>query len=65
MDAADITSVHDFTDEAIDIHNRTAKPEIKRGRCLYCNAQVPTGLYCDADCREDYETEQEIKAKLR
>lgn len=66
MDAADITSQHDFTEEALKRHLTTQKKEVTRGFCLNCNAQLPDKLiYCDEDCREDHETQLRINKRTR
>lgn len=64
-DAADIAGDNDFNEERVRLHLNTAPkaPVQPRGNCLFCQAKVPTGLYCDDDCKSDYEREQLIKAK--
>ena len=32
---------------------------VANGKCHNCGEPVPTGLYCDQDCREDFEYRQE------
>lgn len=42
------------------------KPEGPRatGECLYCNSALPHGLrWCDSGCKNDWEVEQEAKAR--
>ena len=63
-DQADIAARNDFTEEALARRkNAVLKTEL-RGRCLNCDAQLDKGLYCDADCREDYEYQQRVKSKV-
>lgn len=36
------------------------------GRCHNCQASVPAGvLFCDADCRDDYQTRCRVSALCR
>lgn len=41
------------------IHNHRRKSEATRlkesGRCYNCEETINEGLFCDTDCREDYE----------
>lgn len=34
------------------------------GYCLYCNAKIDHGSFCDAWCKEDYEFEQEMRKTM-
>ena len=39
---------------------RSRKPLPSIGHCYYCNEEVQNGIrFCSAECREDYELEQE------
>jgi len=68
-DSVDITSSNDFTEEKLKLHRSRPKEEVARGQCLYCKARIlpegdkPLRLYCDDDCKEDYEREELIKRK--
>jgi hypothetical protein len=65
-DAADIASIHDFTDEVLRRHRKKVEAPVERGICLNCEAPVGANmLYCDSGCREDYEREQRIKTNTR
>lgn len=56
-DLVDLANDFDFNEEVL---KRTRKLEkVYRGRCLNCNAQVEN-LYCDSDCKEDYEYAQTL-----
>jgi hypothetical protein len=63
-DQADLASRNDFTEEVL-LRHRNAPPfkAAAHGRCLNCDAQV-ANLYCDIDCREDYEYQQRITKKV-
>lgn len=75
-DIVDIAAENDFSSERLN-EMRAAKPvAIARGSCLYCDTKLepirldPKGplmdrLYCDADCRNDYEAEQKTLSKQR
>lgn len=41
------------------VRNRKEMPFT--GRCLYCNAEIDKGRYCDASCRDDHELEQRVR----
>lgn len=59
-DLADLTSANDFTEEILTRYKNSAAPKaVLRGRCLNCGASVPD-LYCDDDCRSDYEHQQRV-----
>lgn len=51
-----------FRNQAIDNIRKNAGQSRHLGRCLCCNAQVENnGLFCNIDCREDYELTQRIR----
>jgi hypothetical protein len=62
MDAADITSLHDFTEEVLARFRNESHPEVKHtGQCLNCGEPTENGsLYCDSNCQDDYEHAQRI-----
>lgn len=64
-DAADIAGDNDFNEERLRAHLKAVPkaPTQPRGKCLFCQAKVDVGLYCDDDCKTDYEREQLIKSK--
>ena len=33
------------------------------GKCHWCEADIDTGIFCDADCAADHEYEQKIRSK--
>lgn len=39
---------------------RHAWPEV--GYCHNCGESLPAGLFCDADCRDDYEKRERFRA---
>ena len=57
------------SEELIHQHNiaavRRRKAELPAvGFCHYCSEPVPAGSrFCDADCRDEYETEQRLKSR--
>lgn len=61
---ADITDTHDFTEESLSLLRskiQGGKLLVPRGHCLNCEAPIaPDSLYCDADCRADYEASEAI-----
>lgn len=71
MDHADIAGEHDFSTEKLMERRGRQDPEITRGKCLSCERPITElvdgklPLYCDSDCREDYEHEQRIRARTR
>lgn len=72
-DPADITGNNDFTEEKLKLHRSRTQTQVARGKCLFCSTLIlpdsnaePDALlklYCDEDCREDYEREQLIRNK--
>lgn len=71
-DDADITGNNDFTEEKLRAARNRTVVEVKRGFCLYCKAEIKpdplapdlqVALYCDDDCKSDFEREQMIKKK--
>jgi len=63
-DSVDIASANDFTEEKLALHRNRKEEQVRRGTCLFCNAVIdPQKLYCDDDCKEDFEREQLIKRK--
>ncbi len=61
-DEADIAG--DIERERLDvlILNRTRHPLPEAGHCYNCGDSVPCGLFCDADCRDDYEKRERFSA---
>ena len=69
-DLADITDTHDFNEEAVRRHLTSVLPDrnpLKRGKCLNCDADINElkSLYCDPDCREDFESAARISKLTR
>lgn len=77
-DLTDITDNHDFTEEALKRQlssNPTDAPLVRRGACLNCGTKLPPlpaqegeakyPLYCDQECREDFEETERISKRLR
>lgn len=55
-DLVDKTAEKDFTEEAVRYALSKQHKVTLRGKCLNCDAPLPpTGLYCDEDCKYDYE----------
>jgi len=64
MDAADVAAKHDFTEESLMKHSRRRTYKSgPPGTCLYCDEPITAGLYCDNECRTDYEREQLTKSR--
>lgn len=65
MDLAD--AADDLIENEIQHHLRMARrpKELRDGHCLNCNAELPTGtaLYCDDDCRADWEAREEARKR--
>jgi hypothetical protein len=68
-DNADIAAANDYCEESLKALLTAKSVQVERGRCLYCdqpttaNANGQLFLYCDADCRRDYEHEAKTLAK--
>lgn len=60
-DEADIAG--DIERERLDvlILNRTRHPLPEAGHCYNYGDSVPCGLFCDVDCRDDYEKRERFK----
>ncbi|EBV5493267.1 TPA: hypothetical protein ACF67X_004321 [Salmonella enterica] len=60
-DEADIASEVEQlrTDAALSNRERHALPET--GYCHNCGERISTGLFCDADCRDDYEKRERFR----
>ncbi|EBX7464781.1 hypothetical protein DS565_01030 [Salmonella enterica subsp. enterica serovar Bareilly] len=60
-DEADIAN--DIELERLDvlILNRTRHSLPETGHCYNCGDSVPYGLFCDADCRDDYDKRERFK----
>ncbi|ECJ7974242.1 TPA: hypothetical protein G8W54_002657 [Salmonella enterica] len=61
-DEADIASESEQlrTDAALSGRERHALPET--GHCHNCDEIISAGLFCDADCRDDYEKRERFSA---
>lgn len=61
-DEADIAG--DIERERLDVlilnRNHHSLPEV--GHCYNCGDVVPRGLFCDADCRDDYDQRERFSA---
>jgi len=64
--ADEVDRMHDFSEERVKSHLSGAylKDQVPRGKCLYCTTLVPN-LFCDDECKADWETEQLIKKRTR
>ena len=38
---------------------------LMKGRCHYCDEALHEQLFCDEDCRDDWQREQDAKARNR
>ena len=47
------------------IQNRTKEKSLQpKGHCFYCNENIEKGsLFCDPDCRNDFDAEVEAKKR--
>lgn len=53
-------------DRAIDAARSTHPVAKATGRCLWCNTELTYGKrWCDAECREDWELNQESSRRHR
>jgi hypothetical protein len=56
MDAADQAQEQNDLELKLALQNVKREPVLpETGACNYCDALVSKGLFCDADCRDDYE----------
>jgi len=68
-DLVDIAGQHDYSEEMLMARKREAR--VERGRCLFCDNPITEKvdgqlkLYCDIDCRKDYEHEQSTLSRQR
>lgn len=58
-DIADLAQNHMEREEPYLIASRKKITHAPDGHCLNCAEPVATGLYCDAECREDFERRQQ------
>ena len=57
MDESDWATDREMKDREICLKQR--KPTLPEcGACYNCNEPIKAGLFCDRDCREDYEKYQ-------
>jgi len=49
-------------DRAINVHNNKKRMEPK-GTCYDCGTVIESGLFCDKDCRDEYEWFNSKKGK--
>lgn len=54
-DSADIAYENEQFSMSIRLKNRIRNRLPEAGFCYNCGEPVKTGLFCDGDCREDYE----------
>ncbi len=54
-DSADIAYENEQFSMSIRLKNRIRNRLPETGFCYNCGEPVKTGLFCDGDCREDYE----------
>ncbi|WP_335899796.1 DUF2116 family Zn-ribbon domain-containing protein [Shewanella algae] len=53
-----------FDSLAIAQARKPAQTAASTGRCLYCSTPVAAeARFCDADCRDDFERLQQLKAR--
>jgi len=63
-DYADIAGDNDFNEEKLKSHlNRSKVEAVPRGKCLFCEEPCAIGLYCNEDCRSEFEREDLIRRK--
>lgn len=65
MDDADRAALNDFNEESLKSFLARNRQVVRRGKCLNCGEVLPSGLYCDADCREDSERRDKILRRFR
>ena len=69
MDDADVASdkAQKYNDAAIDSIRKQAVKLAATGNCYYCDADMEPNsnkVFCDLDCRNDYDKEKRIKERL-
>lgn len=65
MDAADRAQMELEIQEKT-LMSKRLEPETKpTGFCLYCKRKIDTGKFCDIDCSEDFEWEQNALKRKR
>ena len=63
-DEVDLANDHIEREMAIRLKHRRPFNLVPRGSCHNCDGLVkPAHLFCDADCRDDYERVQKAKAR--
>lgn len=48
---------------ALALASRIKPIDIFTGKCLWCDAAIRTGQFCDTDCRDDYEHYQKAQSQ--
>jgi hypothetical protein len=63
----EVTDEIDMANEQVEMTLRSARlrrnptlPVI--GQCYNCESDIPVGVFCDSDCRDDYEKRTRNKA---
>lgn len=62
-DQVDIAALNDFTEERLSAFRSKVHQSLTPvGSCYYCEEDLPPGrIFCDAQCRDDYEREQRLR----
>ena len=52
-------AVEKFLDSSLAAHRSKPREVIpETGYCLYCDARIPSGRFCDSEHRDEFEAEQ-------
>lgn len=58
----DIDRANDQAEQMLEFQKRARRPVLQPvGRCHYCD-DLRMGVFCSAECREDYEKEERARA---
>lgn len=62
--ADDIDRANDQAQQILDMQLRARKPILQpKGQCHFCDDELRFGVFCTAECRDDYEKEQRAKER--
>jgi hypothetical protein len=64
-DDADITAARQEAEAALFARRRREPALVPMGLCYFCQSDAPstTHLFCNTECRDDYEAEQRALAR--
>jgi hypothetical protein len=60
----EVDRANDQAQQMLDLQLKARKSVIApKGACHYCDEPLHDGLFCNADCRDDFEKEQRAKER--